>query len=167
MKEVVNALATEEMKRLLVDVMEGAGDRVKAELIQRSLPVVSGGDTLQVTCGAFAARVLETREEIRLANQRKRERKQQEADRKQWVHLAHVYKTSESIWERLDQLLEKKTSSVYDVAAKQIKELHDAYDQAGDAGEFVERLSLFRGRYGRRPALMRRLGELDGLSYDG
>lgn len=158
---VLDALPVEAMKSLLVRVSEGEGDKVKAELIRRTLPpdeYVLGATGL--TCGEFSKQVIRVRDERMRVQERDKETKRLQLEEEQRKHLERVYEQSEAIWTMLDQLLVNKTPSAYDTAAKQLKELRDAYFQQDDLGEFLERMSLFRGRYGRRPALIRRLDEL-------
>lgn len=86
------------------------------------------------------------------------ERKRAAAARKR--HLASVMKRADPTWAGLDPLMDQKIASAYDDAAAQLKELRDAYKQAAQDADFQDRLTLFRQRYIRRPAMMRRIKEL-------
>lgn len=158
--DVVDALSIDEMKQLLVRVAEGAEGRVKVELIQKTRTEAVAVDARRITCAEFAERALKIREaKLREHAIRKAEKRREEEQIRQ-AHLELIFKQAESRWKLLDQLLEKKSASVYDTAARRLRELRDAYGQAGEVDEFAERLSVFRMQYGRRPALMRRLDEL-------
>jgi hypothetical protein len=158
--DVVDALSTDEMKQLLVRVAEGAEGRVKAELIQKTRLEVVAVDAPRVTRAKFAERALKIREAQRREQAIKKAEKRREEEQIRQAHLERIFKQAESRWKLLDQLLEKKNASVYDTAARRLKELRDAYMQTGEADQFAERLSVFRTQYGCRPALMRRLDEL-------
>jgi hypothetical protein len=67
---------------------------------------------------------------------------------------------ADTIWIGLDPLMEEKIASAYDKVAAQLKELHEAYEQTVRNDDFQDQLTLFRGRYSRRPAMMRRIKEL-------
>lgn len=158
--DVIDSLSVFEMKRLLTCVVQEGGGCVRAELIQKTRSPVTVDDTPRITQAEFAARIRSIREERRRARAKKEEESRRKKAQIRKVHLEEVYAQSQAIWKRLDQCLVKKTPSAYDSALEQLKELRDAYAQAEDAGEFATQLSLFRERYARRPALMRRIDAL-------
>ena len=57
-------------------------------------------------------------------------------------------------------LMEQKVTSAYDQAAAQLQELRDAHEQAREHARFQQRLTAFRERYARRPAMLRRIEKL-------
>jgi len=67
---------------------------------------------------------------------------------------------ADALWAGLDPLMDQKVMAAYDQAATQLKELRDAHEQAGETARFQQKLTAFRERYARRPAMMRRIREL-------
>ena len=163
MSDVVGALSVEEMKRLLIRVGEGEEGRVKTELIKRTVPQVVSDASQEISCRMFAEQMLEAERLRKEKELKKAEEKKQAEERLRREHLSRVFAESESRWKQLDRLLEKKTAAVYDSAAWKVEELRDAYAQADECEKFAERLSLFRTRYGNRPALMRRINEISNM----
>jgi hypothetical protein len=157
---VLERLSVSEMRALLARVAEGSGSGVMTELNRLTYPQVQipAGQTMR--CAEFAAKTIETRE-VR----RKKEtaaaaaKRQREAElRKQ--HLASIMRRADTLWSRLDPLMDQKIASAYDQAAAQLQELRDAYAQAGDIGSFQQKLAGFRRRYSNRPAMLRRIDKL-------
>jgi len=74
--------------------------------------------------------------------------------------LASVMERADALWAGLDPLMDQKVTAAYDQAATQLKELRDAHEQAGETARFQQKLTAFRERYARRPAMMRRIREL-------
>jgi hypothetical protein len=75
-------------------------------------------------------------------------------------HVASVMQRADNLWPGLDLLMDQKIASAYEQAATQLKELRDAYAQAGDLGSFQQKLAGFRLRYSNRPAMLRRIENL-------
>ncbi|MBM3880941.1 MAG: hypothetical protein FJ387_14685 [Verrucomicrobia bacterium] len=75
-------------------------------------------------------------------------------------HLTSVLQRADSIWASLDGPMAEKIASAYDRVAAQLTELRDAYEQVGERVRFQEKLALFRERYARRSAMMRRIERL-------
>ena len=157
---VIDALPVSDMKALLVRVAEGDGSRVMSELNRLTYPHTEpvAGETL--TCVEFATKAIEIRE-ARLKKEAKAaaaKRRREAAARKR--HLKTVLERADAIWAGLDPLMEEKKASAYDRVATQLREMHEAYEQAGRGGDFQNRLVAFREAYSRRPAMMRRIREL-------
>jgi hypothetical protein len=157
---VLEKLSVSEMRALVARVAEGGGASVMAELNRLTYPPVvpTGGQTLR--CTDFAAQVLEIRK-----TRQKKEAEAAEANRRAKVearkqHLASVFERSGSIWPGLEPLMEQKKASAYDQVAAQLKELRDAYAQAGGTSAFQQELTKFRQRYSGRSAMLRRIQEL-------
>ena len=149
-----------DMKALLVRVADGDGTRVMSELNRLTYPHVEPSATETLTCVEFAAKAIAVRE-ARL----KKEAKAAAAERRRAVearerHLEGVMKRSDTIWAGLGPLMDEKIASAYDNVAAQLKELRDAHKQADRQSDFQDRLGVFRERYSRRPAMMRRIKEL-------
>ncbi len=152
-------LATE-MKALLVRVAEGDGSRVVSELNRLTYPPTKpvSGETL--TCVDFATEAIEVRE-ARLGKDAKAaaaKRRREAAARKR--HLEGIVKRADAIWAGLDSLMDEKKASAYDGVATQLTELREAYEQTGRNADFHDKLTAFRETYSRRPAMMRRIREL-------
>jgi hypothetical protein len=74
--------------------------------------------------------------------------------------LAKVMQSADTIWTGLNDLMDQKVASTYDQAAAQLQELRDAHELAGEHTTFQQRLTAFRERYKRRPAMLRRIEKL-------
>ncbi len=160
LSNVVDKLPATDMKALLVRVAEGDGSRVMSELNRLTYPRMERPLDAALTCVDFAARAIKVRE-ARLKKEAKAaaaKRRREAAARKR--HLEGVMKRADTIWAGLEPLMDEKIASAYDNAATQLTELHDAYEQAGRDTEFRDKLTTFRERYSRRPAMMRRIKEL-------
>lgn len=158
--KVLEGIPVSEMRALLARVAEGDGSRVRAELnrLTYSRAETPAGPPMSCTdfaAKAFAAREARLQREAKVAAE-KRERDDEARKR----HLASVRQRADSIWASLDALMEEKTASAYDQAAAQLQELRGAHEQAGENATFQEKLTAFRERYARRPAMMRRIGKL-------
>ena len=86
-----------------------------------------------ITCAAFAAKVIETREirEKMEFNKAEAKRKHDAELRKQ--HLTSVVKRATSIWAGFEPLMEQKIASAYEQVATQLVDLRDAYAQVDDS----------------------------------
>ena len=160
MAAVLDKLPVPKMKALLGRVAEGDGSRVMSELNRLTYSPVETSVVEGMTCVDFATKAIDCRE-ARLekgARAATAERKRVAAARMR--HLEGVMKRADTIWTGLDPLMEEKIASAYDSVAARLKELHDAYKQADKDTEFQDRLSAFRERYSRRPAMIRRIKKL-------
>jgi hypothetical protein len=157
---VVQGLPVSEMRMLLERVAEGEGSKVMAELNRLAIapPAAAGVSTL--SCVDFAAKVGVVRD-ARLKAEAKAAaaQRQREAEARR-QRLASVMERADTIWAGLDPLMDQKVTAAYDQVADQLKDLRDAHDQAGDSARFQQKLTAFRERYGRRPAMLRRIEEL-------
>lgn len=158
--DALDKVSVGDMKALLARVAEGDGHRVMSELNRLTYPRIepSVGETL--TCVEFAAKAIAVRE-ARLKQEAKAaaaERRRAAEARKR--HLEGVMQRSDSIWAGLEPLMEEKIASAYDKVAARLKELRDACKQADKQSDFQDRLEVFRERYSRRSAMMRRIKEL-------
>ena len=86
-----------------------------------------------------------------------RRKREEEAQRER---LANVMQRADTIWTGLNDLMDQQVASAYEQAAAQLQELCDAYEQAGEHASFQQRLTAFRERYKRRPAMLRRIEKL-------
>ena len=157
---VLDRMPVPEMKTLLERVAEGDGSRVTSELNRLAYPPVEISTGEALTCVDFATKAIEKRKarlkkEARAASA---ERKRAAAERKR--HLQSVMKQADKIWAGLYPLMDQKIASTYDDIAAQLKEMRNAYKQADKGSEFEDRLVAFRGRFSRRPAMMRRIKDL-------
>jgi hypothetical protein len=157
---VLDRLSVSEMRALLARVAEGGGSGVMTELNRLTYPRVQIPVGQAMRCTDFAAKTIETRE---VRHKKEAEAaaatRQREAElRKQ--HLASIMQRADTVWSGLDPLMDQRIASAYDQAAAQLQELRDAYAQAGDIGEFQQKLNGFRLRYSNRPAMLRRIDKL-------
>jgi leucyl aminopeptidase (aminopeptidase T) len=134
--------------------------RVMSELNRLTKPPPAIGFVPALSCTAFAAKAVEVREARREeeAKARAAQRKRQEEARRQ--RLASVMERADAIWAGLDPLMDQKVTAAYDQVAAQLKELRDAHEQAGESARFQQKLTAFRDRYARRPAMMCRIEKL-------
>jgi hypothetical protein len=157
---VVERLPVSELRALLERVAEGEGSRVMAELNRLATPAPAAAGVASLSCVDFAAKVRAVRD-ARLkteAGAAAAERKREAEARRQ--QLASVMERADAIWAGLDPLMDQKVVTAYDQVAAQLKELRDAHEQAGESARFQHKLTVFRERYARRPAMMRRIKEL-------
>ena len=154
---VLEKLSAAEMRALLTRVADGGGSGVMAELNRLRVPRVQAPAGHAIRCIDFAARIIQARElRLKKENLAAAAARQREAELRQ-RHLASLLQRAGSVWSGLDPLLDQKIASAYDQAATQLRELRDAYAQAGDIVGFQQKLAGFRTRYSNRPAMLRRI----------
>jgi hypothetical protein len=158
--EVLARLSESEMRALLARVAEGGGSVVMTELNRLTFPRVEIPISQAMNCTDFAAKTIETR-----ASRQKQEAQAAAAKRQRETvlrkqHLASVMQRADTLWSALNPLVDQRIASAYDQAAVQLRELRDAYAQAGDIGDFQQKLREFRVRYSNRPAMLRRIEKL-------
>ena len=148
------------MRALLERVAAGKGSAVMSELNRLSYPQVQTKAGPNMTCKEFAAKAIQSRElrlekegEAALVRQRREAREREQ-------HLASILQRAEITWSGLNTLMDQKIASAYDQAAAQLKELREAYAQAGDIDGFRQKLAGFRVRYSNRGAMLRRIEKL-------
>jgi len=158
--DALDELSASDMKALLARVAEGDGSRVMSELNRLTYPQTDAPSDEALSCVDFATKTIAVRE-ARLKKEAKAaaaKRRKEAAARKR--HLEGIMNRADTIWSELDPLMEEKIASVYNNVASQLKELREAYEQAGRNIDFQAKLAAFRERYSRRPAMMRRIKEL-------
>ncbi len=155
---VLDNLAVPELKVLLQRVAEGQGSRVMSELNRLTCATVEMPRQI-VTCENFATKTIKIREARLEDEARAKKVKKRRAAEARRRHLESVMTRADAIWKELDPLMIRKSASVYDDVTTRLKELRDAYKQAGKDAEFAGRLAYFRDRYRSRPAMMRRIEE--------
>lgn len=160
MAAVLAKLSVADMRALLARVAEGGGAVVMSELNRRTYPPVQMPASQAMRCTDFAAQAIQARK----AREKKEAevaaaKRQRLADQRQ-RHLASVMQRADGIWSGLDSLMDQRIASAYDQVATQVKELRDAYAQAGGDGSFQQRLREFRVQYSNRPAMLRRIQKL-------
>jgi hypothetical protein len=155
----LETLSVSEMRAMLARVAEGGGSRVMAELNRMTYPRQAPVSPA-LRCIDFAAKAIQARE-----MRQKQEAAAAAATRRHDAklrrqHVASVMQRADNLWPGLDLLMDQKIASAYEQAATQLKELRDAYAQAGDLGSFQQKLAGFRLRYSNRPAMLRRIENL-------
>lgn len=158
--QVLNKLPVDDMKRLLARVADGDGGRVMSELNRLTYPHIELSATEKLSCVDFAAKTIAIREARLKKEAKAAAAERRRADEARRRHLEKVMQRSDSVWAGLDRLMEEKIASVYDTVATHLKELRDAYKQADKQSVFQKKLMVFRERYSRRSAMMRRINEL-------
>ncbi len=159
--DALDEISVADMKALLVRMADGDGARVMSELNCLTHQEMEKSTGEAMSCVDFAARAIKVRE-ARLKKEARAEaaeRRRAAAARKR--HLEDVLKRAAAIWVELDSLMNEKESSAYDNVAAQLAELREAYEQAGRGVDFQSKLTAFRKIYSRRPAMMRRIEELN------
>jgi len=157
---VLERLSAPEMRALLARVAEGGGSGVMTELNRLTYPRVQIPVGQAMRCMDFAAKTIETREGWRKKEVEAAAAKRQGEAEVRTQHLASIMQRADTVWSRIDPLMDQKIASAYDQAAAQLQELRDAYAQAGDIGGFQQKLNGFRLRYSNRPAMLRRIEKL-------
>ncbi|MCP5518306.1 MAG: hypothetical protein H7A45_13715 [Verrucomicrobiales bacterium] len=148
------------MRSLLERVAGGEGSKVMAELNRLTFPQSDSTAGPSMSCTEFAARTLEVRQ-ARLQREAKAaaaERRRKAEARRQ--HLASIMARADTIWDKVDESVNRKTSASLNEAAAQLKELRDAYEEAGAGAGFQEKLAAFRERYRRRTGMLHRIRDL-------
>jgi len=148
------------MRALLARVAEGGGAGVMTELNRLTYSRAQLPAEQALRCGDFAAKTLETREARQKREAEAATAKRQRAAEQRKQHLTSILQRADTLWSGLDPLMEQRIASAYDLVAAQLKELRDAYAQAGDSGAFQQNLGGFRLRYANRPAMLRRIEKL-------
>jgi hypothetical protein len=160
MAAILDSLSPPEMRALLARVVDGNGRGVMSELNRLTYARVQAQDGPSIKWADFAAQTLELREARLKKQAADRAAKRQRAAEQREKRLADLFGRAESIWSELDALMGQKILSGYDRAAAQLRQLRDAYAQAGDIDGFEQKLKAFRVRYSNRPAMLRRIEEL-------
>ena len=160
MAAVLEGLSLSEMRALLARVAEGGGSGVMTELNRLTCPRVQIPVGQAMRCMDIAAKTIETREARRKKEAKAAAAKRQREAGLRQQHLASIMQRADPIWSGLAPLMDQKIASAYDQAAAQLQELRDAYAQAGDIGDFQQKLTGFRLRYSNRPAMLRRIEKL-------
>jgi hypothetical protein len=160
MAAVLEKLSASEMRALLARVADGGGPAVRAELTRLTHPPTQTPAGPAIRCIDFAAQAVEARKaRLKIEAAAAAAKRQREAEQLR-QRLASVFQRADSIWLALDPLMDQKIASAYDQVAAELRELRDAYAQAGDNGAFQRKLNGFRRQYSNRPAMLRRIEKL-------
>lgn len=158
--EVIGKFSASEMRALLARVAVGGGTGVMTELNRLRHPPMQVPAGQTINCKDFAAKAIEAREaRLKKEAEAATAKRQREAEKRK-QRLASVFERADSLWARLDSLMDQKIASAYDQAATELQELRDAYAQEGENGAFQQKLAGFRSGYSNRPAMLRRIGKL-------
>lgn len=157
---VLEKLSASEMRALLARVAEGGGTSVMTELNRLTYPQAEIPAGSGLNCTEFAAKIVVNREVREKKEAEKAAAKRQQKAELRRQHLASVMQRAPKLWSDIDPLMDQKIASAYDQVAAQLKELRDAYEQAGQIDTFQQKLAEFRRRYSNRPAMMRRIEKL-------
>ena len=93
------------------------------------------------------------------AERKARERAREERERAEAraKYLDGLAGREESLWRRVEALVEAKKAKEYDEAVRLLVDLRDLAARAGSSGEFAGRLSELRVRHAKKPAFIERL----------
>ena len=160
LQEAIAQLKVRDAREYLLRVANGEGARVMAELnwLATRHARCEDGPRRRVRELSEAAAIRRAKRERREAQAQERKRREEEAKRK--AHLEAILARADEVWQGFSSLAERKTASAYDEISQQIHDLADAYALADRTPEFEAKLAAFSAVYSRRPALMRRLGDL-------
>ena len=152
-----------EAKRLLLRVLKGEPIPVQAELRRRfrqsqkkdapasSVPQRLVNHLFELTQQAEASRVEWE------AAERAREQEKQARERRNY--LSGLAPRFPELWNRMDELADRKIASAYDQVTQLLSDLADAYAQAEQIDVFRQRLQEFVTKHTRKTALIRRIRE--------
>ena len=162
----IAGLAESEKNALLLDLMEGAGLHLGAELRQRFRRTVAptnqqvGDATRRRTVGQLlktAEERTETRRQAeaeRIARESAKRQAEQAATRAK--HLDRLAMNELEAWRRVEALIDTKRPPEYDQAVTLLVDLRDMSARTGRTGAYTERLHDLRGLHARKPSLMER-----------
>jgi hypothetical protein len=161
----VSALPEGEKTGLLVRLVRGDADHVRAELLRRfrdardpEAPVAkTEGRTVGEILGAAEARAKERarQEAERVARERAhRERKEAEARER---HLAALATREGEAWRELDALIATKQPKMYDEAIMLLRDLRDICVRAGRQAEAASRIARLREEHAKKPSFIERI----------
>ncbi|TDC54850.1 hypothetical protein E1281_15205 [Actinomadura sp. KC345] len=158
----IEELPMKEGRALLLRVAQGQGPQVQMELLRRfrGEPDAERDDRPRRT----VAELLDTAAELRHERERKAEaaRAEQEARREQQRAAARerrldaIARDPEVTWARVDELIDARKPSDYDVAVELLKDLQVIADRAGLLREFAARFTHLRRKHHRKPSLIDR-----------
>ncbi|NKZ03128.1 hypothetical protein [Actinomadura latina] len=158
----IEELPARDGKSLLLRVAQGQGPQVQMELLRRfrGEPDAARDDRPRRT----VAELLDTAAALRHERERQAEaaRAEQEARREQQRAAARekrldaIARDPEITWARVDELIDARKPSDYDVAVELLKDLQVIADRAGLLKEFTERFTLLHRKHHRKPSLITR-----------
>jgi hypothetical protein len=157
---VLERISVSEMRAFLERVAVGDGSRVMSELNRLTYPASAISARAALSCTGFAAKAVEIGDARRKKEAETAAEKQKCEAEARSQRLVSVMQRVDTIWGGLDPLMAQKDASAYDQAAAQLQELRDAHELAGQNARFEQKLTAFRERYARRPAMLRRIEKL-------
>lgn len=162
----ISGLDVADKDGLLVRVALGETTAVQAELLRRyrgntAEPVTAGTRTVaDLLDGATRHRAERERLEA-AAREREFARHESERARERERRLRLLATEGETAWDRVDGLVEIGRAHSYDEAAGLLVDLRELAERDGRTNEFDCRVASLHERHARRPALLRRLADLD------
>ena len=161
---MIRSLGQGKKDDLLLQVMEGKGQEVKAALLKdfrqrRSSKSDSSpaGRSVNELLSVAEALTSERRRQAaaRAVNeQRRREREREIAKAKR---LEKLSKKQAAAWRQVESLIGTKQPKKYDEAVNLLRDLHDLSVKKGKQQKFASRIEDLRRRHGRKPSLVERL----------
>lgn len=158
--EKLTGMPHDKAVELLTAVAEGKSSEVMAELNRLQADSRQPEEHGPRTLGQLWTLANEIRAERLDIERREREARQRAKEKKKREHLEKVFLAADEQWRKADALGTEGKTKAYDQCGRIIKELSQAYAQAGKDSEFQDRLATFRVAFKRRPALIRRLEKL-------
>ena len=129
--------------------------RLGAELVRRLRNDLVPQPTIAAVGGRRTASELLTRGQER-AIERAQQAKAEEG-RKRAEYLDSLARRQPELWQQADWLADQKKARDYDESVTILADLHDLAQRQGAVSEYERRLTAFRERHARKPALMDRL----------
>ena len=166
LEQWVAGLPEAEKSELLLRVLAGHGQHLRAELLQRfrrsRLP--AGGPEPEPgrrTVGDLRAAAREQREARRRRERertaRERERRAREEAAARAKHLESLVGREEDLWRQAESAINLKQAREYDRAVQLLTDLRDLSARAQQAADFEARLAQLRQRHGTKRTFLERL----------
>ncbi len=161
----IEALSREEKDRMLLELCEGRGTHLAAQLRRRFLANrPTHQNPGERTVGELLAAAEERRgrreeEEARRAAE-KRALAQAKAAAKRAAYLSSLATRQEAVWADIERLIGTKQAKAYDEAVSLLKDLRDIAAQSGEADRFLTRLDSLRQRHAGKSSLMAKLAKV-------
>jgi hypothetical protein len=167
MRELIDQLQVDEMRKMLLQILRGESVTVQSELRRRYnqfLKQMKASDDQDVgSQRRTAPQLFELMEE---AKRKRKEREELELQRKlaaeereRKKYLAGLVEKFPETWRDVERLTGEMTNSSYERTVELLVDLSDAYDQAGRFEEFETRFSSFVSKHKRKSSLTRKMRE--------
>jgi hypothetical protein len=164
----VIAAMTEREKTGLLDRLFAGDPHVVAELrsaVRKRLESETGSSTAvprtagELRSRARAIRLCRERIEANKASEERR-RQIEAAEKIRQTRLEAIRRRGESVWQEVEDEIERRNSSSYDRAAALLTDLRALAEKQGTIEDFLRRLYEIRGRHVRKERFIKRLATI-------